>query len=394
MSLNEPPSPDEPPSPAPGPSTPPMSSFPPPGASPPPMPATRRAHRLRWFSLGAVAAVLVGGGGVVVGHAITDDGRTPASTPAAPVVSPLGQSSDSAVDVSALVAQTRKGVVTINVVTPSGRAAGTGFVIDSAGLIATNAHVVADASRVEVVFEDGSTKDGEVKAVDATDDLAVVDVKTDGLQALPLGGSETLRVGQPVVAIGNALGLAGGPTATEGIVSALDRSIDTDDGEHLAHLIQTDAAINPGNSGGPLLTLDGKVVGINSAGAAQAQNIGFAIAISTAVPILEQLKTGQSVIRPFLGVSTQVVDQQVADRLGLSVNHGVVVVEVVQGSAAEKAGLHPNDVILQIDGKDIANGDDLATAIKAAGTGAAIGIAIQRGNDRQTVTATLGSRDA
>jgi S1-C subfamily serine protease len=360
---------------------------------PPLPPAVAKRHRLRWFSAGAAAALVIGATGVLVGHAISDDSTGSTITPA-PAVAPLGTSSDSTVDVSALVAQTRQGVVTINVVTNTGRAAGTGFVIDAAGLIATNAHVVADAQKLEVVFEDGTKKTGVVKSVDATDDLAVVEVDASGLQALPLGSSDDLRVGQPVVAIGNALGLAGGPTATEGIVSALDRSIDTDNGEHLSHLIQTDAAINPGNSGGPLLTLDGKVVGINSAGASEAQNIGFAIAISKAIPILDQLKTGQSVVRPFLGVSTQVVDSQVADQLGLSVDHGVVVMEVVDGSAAEQAGLRPNDVILTIDGKNIATGDDLGNAIKAAGTGRQIKIGIQRGDQQQTLTATVGSHDA
>ncbi len=117
---------------------------------------------------------------------------------------------------------------------------------------------------------------------------------------MPLGKSSNLRIGEPVVAIGNALDLTGGPTATEGIVSALDRTIDTNDGEHLTHMLQTDAAINPGNSGGPLLTLDGEVVGINSAGSQDAQNIGFAIAIDTAQPIITQLQQGKTITKAYL----------------------------------------------------------------------------------------------
>ena len=209
---------------------------------------------------------------------------------------------------SALISSALPGVVSISVEMNGGQGAGTGFVISSDGQIATNAHVVADATKIEVEFSDGSTAPATVLGVDRTDDLAVVKVDKTGLTALPLGKSSDLRIGEPVVAIGNALDLTGGPTATEGIVSALDRTIDTNDGEHLTHLVQTDAAINPGNSGGPLLTLDGKVVGINSAGTKDAQNIGFAIAIDTARPIVEQLQQGKTVTKAYLGVSTTPLD--------------------------------------------------------------------------------------
>ena len=217
--------------------------------------------------------------------------------------------------------------------------AGTGFVVDANGLIATNAHVVAGATDVKVTFDDGSTVDGTVLGTDTTDDLAVVKVDRSGLHALTLGDSDQLAVGMPVVAIGNALALPGGPTATSGIVSALDRSIATDNGEHLDNLIQTDAAMNPGNSGGPLLTLDGAVVGVNSAGATQAQNIGFSIGMSGAQPILEQLEAGKHIKRPFIGVQTRLVDDQLAQMLGLEVDHGILIADVTTGSPAEHAGL-------------------------------------------------------
>ena len=177
-------------------------------------------------------------------------------------------------------------------------------------------------------------------------------VDRTGLHALQLGDSEQLAVGEPVVAIGNALALPGGPTATSGIVSALDRSIDTDNGEHLDHSIQTDAAINPGNSGGPLLTLDGAVIGVNSAGATQAQNIGFAIGMSGAKPILEQLQAGQRIKRPFIGVQTRVVDTELARMLGLEVDHGILIADVTAGSPAEAAGLRRGDVITAAAGTD------------------------------------------
>ena len=217
-------------------------------------------------------------------------------------------------DVSGLISAALPGVVSISVVLNGGQGAGTGFVISSDGEIATNAHVVADATKIDVKFADGSTAAATVLGVDRTDDLAVVKVDKVGLTALTLGTSADLRIGEPVVAIGNALDLTGGPTATEGIVSALDRTIDTNEGEHLTHLLQTDAAINPGNSGGPLLTLDGKVVGINSAGSQDAQNIGFAIAIDTAQPIIEQLQQGKTVTKAYLGVSTTPLDATVAAR--------------------------------------------------------------------------------
>ena len=261
-------------------------------------------------------------------------------------------------DVSGLISSALPGVVSISVVLNGGQGAGTGFVISSDGQIATNAHVVADASKIEVKFADGSTAAASVLGVDRTDDLAVIKVDKAGLTALPLGKSSDLRIGEPVVAIGNALDLTGGPTATEGIVSALDRTIDTNDGEHLTHLLQTDAAINPGNSGGPLLTLDGKVVGINSAGSQDAQNIGFAIAIDTARPIVEQLQQGKTVTKAYLGVSTTPVDATVAARNGLDIDHGLLVVDVTADSAAAGAGVQPGDVIVSINGTTT---DDNAT---------------------------------
>src|SRR6185503_4005819 len=156
---------------------------------------------------------------------------------------------------------------------------------------------------------------------------------------LPLGNSTDLRIGEPVVAIGNALALTGGPTATEGIVSALDRTIDTNDGEHLTHLVQTDAAINPGNSDGPLLTLDGKVVGINSAGSQDAQNIGFAIAIDTAKPIVAQLQQGKTVTKAYFGVLTTPIDATTASQNAVNIDHGLLVVDVTNKSTTSTPGV-------------------------------------------------------
>jgi len=394
--------------------TPPLPAWAPPmdrrlGDEPPPAPppSVPRSSRRRRLALGAlVVATIAGGtaGGAIAGrHAestpgarsTADSGFSTTASSGSGASSAAGSGSGSAKsDVTALVHTALPSVVSISVVLNGSPAAGTGFVISSDGQIATNAHVVADASSIKVEFSDGTTAPGKVLGVDRTDDLAVVKVDKAGLTALPLGTSAALKMGEPVVAIGNALDLTGGPTATEGIVSALNRTIDTSDGEHLTHLVQTDAAINPGNSGGPLLTLDGKVVGINSAGSTGAQNIGFAIAIDTARPIVEQLQQGKTVTRAFLGVSTTVVDSTVAAQNGLKVDHGLLVADVTGGSAAEKAGIRPGDVIQSIDGTATDDLDGLAGAIKAAGAGHVVHITLNRDGSSLTLTATLSSSAA
>ncbi|MGZ4740810.1 MAG: S1C family serine protease, partial [Ilumatobacteraceae bacterium] len=189
----------------------------------------------------------------------------------------------------------------------------------------------------------------------------------------------------------NALDLTGGPTATEGIVSALDRTIDTSEGEHLTHLLQTDAAINPGNSGGPLLTLDGKVVGINSAGSQSAQNIGFAIAIDTAQPIIQQLQQGKSVTKAYLGVSTTPLDPTVAAQSGVDIDHGLLIVDVSGGSAAAAAGLKPGDVILSINGTATNDNAVLGDTIRAAGAGHVVHLQVHRNGKTINVDATLST---
>ncbi|TMR07687.1 trypsin-like serine protease [Nonomuraea turkmeniaca] len=166
---------------------------------------------------------------------------------------------------------------------------GTGFVIAADGLIATNNHVVEGAQAIRVTLRDGRTLTAKVLRSDPAADLAVLRVNAGDLPVAPLGDSSTLKVGDPVIAIGNALALPGGPTVTEGIVSALDRTVQTDAGAQLQHVIQTDAAINPGNSGGPLVDASGRIVGINTAAAGDAQNIGFSIAINGARRTIDDL---------------------------------------------------------------------------------------------------------
>jgi serine protease Do len=367
----------------------------------------RRSNRRR-LALAAVAVLTIAGG--TVGGALAGrQTQQPAAAPSTTVsgfnttasVAPAVQDKSATVpsnpdkqDVSALIKAALPGVVSISVELNGGQAAGTGFIISSDGQIATNAHVVADATKIDVKFDDGSTAAASVLGVDRTDDLAVVKVDKAGLTALPLGKSADLRIGEPVVAIGNALDLTGGPTATEGIVSALDRTIDTDDGEHLTHLLQTDAAINPGNSGGPLLTLDGEVVGINSAGTQDAQNIGFAIAIDTARPIVEQLQQGKTITKAYLGVSTTPIDPTVASRSGVDIDHGLLVVDVSANSAASAAGLQPDDVIVSINGTATNDNSTLGDVIRTAGAGKVVHLQIFRKGKTINVDATLSTHAA
>src|SRR2546423_1825749 len=214
-------------------------------------------------------------------------------------------------DIQEILARVEPAVVAIRTRTLSlgdflrpvpGEGAGTGFVIGSDGAIVTNNHVVAGAQTIEVVFADDRKMPARVLGRDPTTDLAVLKVDASDLPVAGLGDSGALKVGDDVIAIGNALALEGGPTVTRGIVSAEDRTITAENGVRLEHVIQTDTAINPGNSGGPLVNSAGEVVGINTAVAGDAQNIGFSIAITPAKPIIDELRQGTVRTRPFLGV--------------------------------------------------------------------------------------------
>ena len=276
---------------------------PPPSSAPTP-PAKARLGRGAAVAL--TLAAIAGGtvGGAVAGRATAPDAVVAVATPDAQVVTLDEPVVTTATDISGLVETVRPSVVRIDAVTSEGRGTGTGFVISTDGRIATNAHVVGDAATVEVEFADGATASATVLGAAYSEDLAVIQVDRDDLTPVEFGSSDDLRVGERVVAIGNALGFEGSATATDGIVSALDRSIRVEDGTRLRALIQIDAAINPGNSGGPLFDLDGRVVGINSAGTPAAQNIGFAIAIDNAQPILDTLSAGEPVLEAFLGIGS------------------------------------------------------------------------------------------
>jgi serine protease Do len=286
--------------------------------------------------------------------------------------------------------------------TPTG--VGSGVIYDPSGLILTNNHVVDGATRLLVSLPDGGVYPGTLVGGDPQMDLAVVRItlaQSDALPVAPLGDAERLAVGDGVVAIGNALGLPGGPTVTAGVVSALGRAVqepsDTpgQPGPYLYDLIQTDAAINPGNSGGPLLNMAGEVIGINTLGAGggdqMAQGIGFAIAINTARPIAEELVATGKVSHPYLGVSYAPLTRALAAQLGVEPRPGLVIAEVATNSPAAQAGLRPRDVIIAGD-RPIADENSLGRSMSRRRPGEKLALQVVRGSDTFAVSVTLGSR--
>jgi putative serine protease PepD len=338
--------------------------------------------------------VLGGGAAGAVAGRISDDGR--AST--AVSTSGGGGSNNGSVitqtgDVQAILAKVQPGVVYVHTQASRGgrffptQGAGTGVVLTGSGEVLTNAHVVAGATSIKInLAGESQARDATLVAADTANDLALLKINgASNLKTVELGNSGDLRVGDDVVAIGNALDLRGGFTVTRGIVSALDRSIGAEDGLTLNGLIQTDAAINPGNSGGPLVNAGGQVIGINTAVDGQGQNIGFAIAIDKAKPIVERLRSGQSTgitPRGYLGVSSQ----------GVIGTPGATVVDVGPGTPAAAAGLAVGDVIVAMDNQQIADPDGLSSAISGKKPGDRVTVAYQRGGTRRTAQVTLGTR--
>jgi len=269
---------------------------------------------------------------------------------------------------------------------------GTGFVVAADGVILTNAHVVKDASRITVRFDDGTTRKARVVGADEKSDVAVIRVDADELPHLELADSDAIRVGEWVVAIGNPFGLT--QTVTAGIVSAKGRdSVGIADFENF---IQTDAAINPGNSGGPLLDLDGRVVGINAAIYSRSggyQGIGFAIPANLAGAIQTQLLAHGKVSRGFLGVVIQALTPALAEAFGVDEAKGVLVSEVSSGGPADEAGVRAEDILLTLDGRPVDGPGALRNAVALLAPGAAVELVVLRDGERKTLTATLGERD-
>jgi serine protease Do len=269
--------------------------------------------------------------------------------------------------------------------------AGSGIIISPDGYIVTNNHVVEGANEVTVTLNDERTFDATIVGRDAQTDLAVVKIDASNLSYLHLlsNSLEQLSVLDPVVAVGNALALPGGPTWTTGVVSNLGRSIQEENGVVLDDIIQTDAAINAGNSGGPLLDAAGQVVGINVAIASNAENIGFAISTDTAIPVVQSLIAEGKVVRPWLGVSVVTVTQSIQRYYHLSVDAGALITSVTSGGPADEAGLSAGDVIVKMDEDDISTAAELTSAINSHQIGDQVEIVYYRGNVQKVTNATL-----
>jgi serine protease Do len=268
--------------------------------------------------------------------------------------------------------------------------AGSGWIIEEDGYIVTNNHVVENADNVTVTLDDGRIFQAETVKTDALTDLAVVKIGATGLSAVSVGDSSELEIGDGVVAIGNALGQ--GISATAGIVSVVNVSLDTSSGQTLLGLIQTDAAINPGNSGGPLVNMAGEVIGINSIKVAQVgvEGMGYAISINEAAPVINALIEKGYITRPWIGIGIGTVNEFVASVYNLSVDKGVLVTNVVQDSPADKAGLEKGDIITAIDDREIADTGELTKVISSAEVGQTVKVTYWRGDGEQTTDVTLG----
>jgi serine protease Do len=268
--------------------------------------------------------------------------------------------------------------------------AGSGWIVDSNGIIVTNNHVVEGAKSITVTLDNGDSYSADVKSVatDTLNDLAIVKINAKNLPALHIGDSSKLRVGDWVIAIGNSLGR--GTRATVGIISQLDVSLQVDQDETLYNLIDTSAAINPGNSGGPLVNLAGEVVGITSAKivATGAEATGFAISTETATPIIQELVNKGFVSRPWLGLGLYTVDQVAVRQLRLAVDSGALVIQIGDGSPAAKAGLQKYDVIVSIDGQKVTDVPSFTYALNSCKIGQPCEIKYWRGNSQNTVMAT------
>ena len=251
----------------------------------------------------------------------------------------------------------------------TGFGSGTGVIFDESGLVLTNNHVIEGGVEITVTQDDGTQVEAEIIGADRLSDLAVLRLPGDGYPSLPLRENGSLRAGDWVIAIGNALALPGGPTVTVGVVSALGRSIESTPGVTLYDLIQTDTSINPGNSGGPLIDLNGNLVGINTAvlrgsSGVSVEGIGFAVDVETAQQVALQLVELGHVRWAWMGVFLADLSPEVAAQVGLPIREGVIIQNMLVDGPSDRAGIHPGDIVVNIDGHDIATVSDLTRLLR------------------------------
>jgi putative serine protease PepD len=368
-------------------------------------PRARTSRTGLLVALAAAIALVAGVAGGAAGFLLAErdtssatvDGASLGAAPARQVARPDGS-------IPGVAAKVLPSVVQIKVDTSQGQATGSGFVVDETGVVVTNNHVVADAQGPVVLsFSDGTTHTARVLGTSASYDLAVLRLNARNLPALPLGNSDSVVVGDQVLAIGSPLGLSG--TVTSGIVSAKDRPVTAGGGQGSGdsayiNAIQTDAAINPGNSGGPLVNLNGEVIGVNSAiatvgaslgGESGNIGVGFAIPINQVRRTVEQLLRTGSAKFPVIGASLDGAYDGVGARISTSTSGGHP--PLVPGGPAEKAGLQPGDIIVALDGKLVAGSSELIVAIRSKQPGDTVTLTVRRGGSRHDVRVTLGANE-
>jgi serine protease Do len=371
----------------------------------------RSISRIKTHLVVVVVMMILVAGCQVSGRPLREEAAL-LNSKAAPQVTPVATSVFAA-QLADVVARVRPAVVQVtseqmvqdpaqgNTLEPIG--VGSGFIYDAEGHILTNSHVVEGASDLVVSLTDGRSFPAKLIGHDTQTDLAVVQISGRNLPVADLGDSSRLKVGEWVIAIGNALALPGGPTVTAGLVSALDRTIqEPGDGQgqgpYLFSLIQTDAPINPGNSGGPLVNLAGQVVGINTLTIGQvgsssyAQDIGFAIAIATAKPIADQLVASGEVTHPYLGADYVPYSPALAARYGLEALYGIVVTDVAVGSPAELAGIRARDLILDANNSPLNRESALAEVLHQHKPGDLLTMTVMRGSQRLKVRVRLAAQ--
>jgi putative serine protease PepD len=368
---------------------PPLLDGPPPGTVPP-----RGGNALAVFVAFLVGALVVGAafGVYALGHRA---GRTGTTVSQGEVSASIG-----VLDIRSILDKAQPSVVTIQTGHENSMfgGSGSGVVISEDGLILTNAHVVEGAAGVLTVrFNDGTTAPAELVGAVTAQDIALIRVDRTGLTAAVLGSSANLRVGDDVVAIGNALNLGGDPSVTRGIVSAKDRSI-SDGRVSLENLIQTDAAINPGNSGGPLVDAGGRVVGINTAIIEGAQNVGFSIAIDSVKDLIPRLEAGGGDITgntALLGIRSVTVNDDLSQALrtqyGVTAEAGALVSVVEPESPADDGGLEVGDVVVGFDGTAVVTSEQLTGLVRSAAPGDQVSVTVERLGRRTSFEVTLGS---
>jgi len=358
-----------------------------------------------------------------VGTAASTSAATPAGTPSPASIPPTIPAARAPVgpagSIEQVVQQVSPGVVKVDASAqaqtsgpfgfgPAAQASGTGtgILLDTQGHILTNNHVVTlesstPANSITVTLANGRTAPAKLLGRDEQTDLAVIQVDASqlpGTGPLQFADPGSVKVGEPVVAVGYALDLAGDPTVTSGIVSAVNRAID-EPSATISGAIQTDTAINPGNSGGPLVDLSGHVIGINAAGLTgtpdqPAQGLNFAISAATAKPVADALISKGQVTRGYMGVQVTNVTPQLAQDNSLAVKSGAGVADVASGSPAAQAGLRMGDIITKVGSTTIQNLGDLTTALTENGPGTKVPVIYYRDNNQQTATVTLGTRPA